>query len=139
MEATVEYLGGVKFGVAARGHQVLCDQPAENSGTDAGMSPPEFLLASLGACAAFYAAQYLRARFLPVEGLAVRVVAEKAAAPARLAAFRIEITVPGLEDDRHREGVLRAARACLIHNTLLHPPAIEIVVGAGVETKVLGN
>ena len=39
------------------------------------MAPPEFLLASLGTCADFYAAQYLRARSLPAEGLTVKVVA----------------------------------------------------------------
>jgi hypothetical protein len=34
------------------------------------------------------------------------------------------VTAPDLEQ-KHREGVLRAVRACLIHNTLLHAPTIE--------------
>ena len=42
------------------------------------MTPPEFMLASLGACAGYYAAEYLRARSLSTEGLEVRVTAEKA-------------------------------------------------------------
>ncbi|HVX65459.1 MAG TPA: OsmC family protein [Bryobacteraceae bacterium] len=129
MEAIIRYLDGVKFEAEARGHKVLCDQPVSNSGKDEGMTPPEFLLASLGTCAGFYAVQYLTARSLPSEGLTVRVAAEKAAAPARLASFRIEINVPGLTDERHREGVLRAAKACLIHNTLAHAPAVDIVLG----------
>ena len=132
MEATIQYLDGVKFEATARGHSIVCDQPRENSGTDAGMTPPEFLLASLGTCAGFYAVQYLRARSLAADGLTVRVAAEKAAGPARLASFRIEINVPGLMDERHREGVLRAAKTCLIHNTLMAPPQIELVVNAGV-------
>jgi uncharacterized OsmC-like protein len=57
----------------------------------------------------------------------VRVSAEKAKLPARLGQFRIEVTVPGL-DPEHQAGVLRAVKACLIHNTLLHAPAIETVV-----------
>jgi putative redox protein len=132
MEATIQYLDGVKFEATARGHSIVCDQPRENSGTDAGMTPPEFLLASLGTCAGFYAVQYLRARSLAADGLTVRVVAEKAAGPARLESFRIEINVPGLTDERHLEGVLRAAKACLIHNTLMASPRIELVVNAGV-------
>lgn len=128
MEATVRYLDGVKFEVAVRGHRVLCDQPVENKGGDAGMSPPEFLLASLGTCAGYYALEYLRTRSLSVEGLSVNVKAEKALGPARLASFRIEIHVPGLTDERHRAGVLRAAKTCLIHNTLMAPPQIELVV-----------
>jgi uncharacterized OsmC-like protein len=132
MEVIVNYTGGVQFEVDARGHKVVCDQPFDKGGVDAGMSPPEFLLASLGTCAAFYAAQYLRTRSLPAGGLEVRVSADKETGPARLAAFRIEIQVPGLDDERHRQGVLRAARSCLIHNTLLQPSAIEIALGAGV-------
>src|SRR5689334_3278972 len=52
METTVEYLEGVKFSIGIRGHKVICDQPVENHGTDTGIAPPEFMLASLGSCAA---------------------------------------------------------------------------------------
>lgn len=131
MEVTVRHLHGVKFEAAARGHRVICDQPAENHGDNSGMTPPEFLLASLGTCAGYYAAEYLRTRNLPTEGMEVHVTAEKAAAPARLASFRIEVTVPQLEE-RHEAGILRAVKACLVHNTLLHAPAIEIAL----ETRV---
>ena len=125
METTVEYSGGVAFTVEARGHRVICDQPIENGGADTGMTPPEFLLASLGTCAAYYAVQYLRTRSLSAEGLRVRVSAEKGTAPARLTSFRIEIAMPDLEP-KHQTGVLRAVNSCLIHNTLLYSPAIEI-------------
>jgi uncharacterized OsmC-like protein len=139
MELTVHYTGGVAFKTKVRGHEVVCDQPETNGGQDAGMSPPEFLLASLGTCAGFYAAQYLKTRNLPAEGLSVKVLAEKAAdKPARLGSFRIEVTVPGLVDERHREGVMRAVKSCLIHNTLLHPPAIEIALETPEVEMVIG-
>ena len=131
MDVIIRHLGGVKFEAVARGHRVLCDQPAENRGTNSGMTPPELLLSSLGTCAGFYAAEYLRTRSLSSEGLAVRVTAEKATAPARLGSFRIEVTVPDL-DPQHEAGMLRAVKTCLIHNTLLHAPAIEIAL----ETRV---
>lgn len=127
MELTVRHLGGTKFEAEARGHRVICDQPRENGGNDEGMTPPEFLLASLATCAGYYAAEYLRTRSLAAGGLSVRIKAEKAAQPARLALFQIEISVPGLED-RHVIGVLRAVKACLIHNTLLSTPNIEVIV-----------
>ncbi len=129
MEVTATFLGDARFEVLARGHRVICDQPRENGGADTGMTPPEFLLASLATCAAYYAAQYLKARQLPAEDLRVRVSAEKAQQPARLGSFRIEVTAPGL-DERHQAGILRAAKACLIHNTLLEQPSIEVVVNA---------
>lgn len=127
MEVIAEYLGDAKFEVLAREHRVLCDQPRENGGADEGMSPPEFLLASLATCAAYYATEYLKARELAAQDVKVRVSAEKAFHPARLASFRIDVTIPELEE-RHQSGVLRAVKACLIHNTLLGQPNIEIAL-----------
>ncbi len=135
MEVLTQYLGGTKFAASARGHRVICDQPVYNGGSDAGMTPPEFLLTSLGTCAAYYAAQYLNTRHLPSADLQVRVTAEKGTQPARLASFKVDVTTPGL-DDHHQAGVLRAVKACLIHNTLLNAPAIDVSVGAPVLAQV---
>ncbi|MBZ5579767.1 MAG: OsmC family protein [Acidobacteriia bacterium] len=127
MEITVRHIGDAQFEAQARGHHIICDQPLDNGGYDEGMTPPEFLLVSLGTCAGYYVAQYLSAHSLVCPELEIKVVAEKAKEPARLASFRIEIFAPSLEP-RHEAGVLRAVHKCLIHNTLLHPPAIETVV-----------
>ncbi len=132
METTVDWAGGVRFIARTRGHEVVCDQPEDNGGTDAGMSPPEFLLASLGTCAASYAAEYLRARKLPQEGPRVRVRAEKASQPSRLSRFSVSVELPPLDDPRHIEGVERAVKRCLIHNTLLHAPQIDVAIEAPV-------
>ena len=128
MEVTASYLGDSRFEVTARGHRLISDQPTDNGGADTGPTPPEFLLASLASCAAYYAAQYLNTRKLPARDLKVQVSAEKAQQPtSRLGAFRIQVSVPGL-DQRHQAGLLRAVKACLIHNTLAHPSAIDIVI-----------
>lgn len=132
MEVKIQHLGGVQFEAVARGHRVICDQPPANEGSDRGMTPPEYLLVSLGTCVGFYAAEYLRTRSVAHDGMEVKVHANKSMHPARIAEFRIEVTIPGL-DEKHRAGVLRAVNACLIHNTLLHAPAIETVVNAPLE------
>ena len=128
MEVTVEHLGAVQFAVKARGHEVVSDQPAENGGFDEGMTPPELFLSSLGSCAGFYAAQYLRKKGLATEGTVVRVFAEKAKNPSRLDNFKIEVDVPAALDEEHRKGVQDAVHHCLIHNTLQHPPTITLDV-----------
>ena len=130
MEVLIEHLGGVQFEIKARHHRIACDQPVGNGGFDEGMTPPELLLGSLGSCAAFYATQYLKNHQLATEGTVVRVSAEKAANPARLSDFRIQIEVPSAFGDEHRVGVERAVRHCLIHNTLLNPPCISLEVKA---------
>lgn len=126
MEVNLKLLGDVKFEVAARGHSLVCDQPAENGGNDEGMTPPELLLASLGTCAAFYASAYLRKKGLPREGVEVRVTAGKAGPPARLDNFVIEVKIPLALSEADRAGLDQAVHHCLIHNTLLHPPTVQI-------------
>ena len=135
MDVIATYAGGAKFEVVARGHRVICDQPADHAGADEGMTPPEFLLVSLASCAGYYAAEYLKARSLPFEPLSVRVSAEKAARPARLASFRIEVTAPPL-DPQHEDGLLRAVKACLVHNTLTGAPTLEIAILADASARV---
>lgn len=128
MEVTVEHLGAVQFEIKARQHTISCDQPPENGGYDEAMTPPELLLASLGSCAGFYAAQYLRKHKLATEGTRVRVTAEKMKDPARVDHFRIEVETPVELSEQHRAGVETAVHHCLIHNTLLHPPKIAIEI-----------
>lgn len=132
MEIQVEHLGGVQFEIKARQHSIVSDQPAESGGFDEGMTPPELFLASLGSCAGYYAAQYLRKHKLATEGTLVRISAEKAKDPARLDNFRIEVEVPGEFSEKDREGIEEAIHHCLIHNTLLHPPTITLDVKATV-------
>lgn len=128
MEVDVEHLGSVQFEIKARQHRIACDQPAENGGFDEGMTPPELLLASLGSCAGFYVAQYLKKHHLATEGTIVRVPAEKDTNPPRLNNFRIQIEIPSVLMDQHREGVEQAVRHCLIHNTLLNSPRISLEI-----------
>jgi uncharacterized OsmC-like protein len=128
MEIHVTQTEGVQFEVKARSHTLICDQPVENNGADTGMTPPELLLASLGTCAAFYAAQYLRARHLAETGVEVSVTAEKLLQPARMGNFRIDVTSPVALTPDQQEGMIRSVHKCLVHNTMLSEPVIEIAL-----------
>jgi len=67
---------------------------------------------------------------LPARTAATTVTASMTKAGAstgggRIVSLDIDVTVPGLSD-RYREGLLRAVNLCLIKNTLLALPAIEV-------------
>jgi putative redox protein len=126
MEVKVIQAEGVRFKVEAREHSLICDQPQDNGGTDQGMTPPELMLASLGTCAAFYAAQFLKARNLADGGVEVRVTAEKLKHPARLGNFQVDVSCPVPLTPEQEQGMMNAVHHCLIHNTLLTPPQIDI-------------
>ena len=131
MEVKVNQIDRFKFTIEARSHAILSDQPAENGGEDAGMTPPELMLASLGACAEFYAVQYLRTRKLDDRGVEVTVSAEKLMQPARLGNFHIHVACPAELNLDQTEGLRRSVHHCLIHNTLLSAPSVEIELAVG--------
>ena len=131
MEVKVKQINRFKFQVEARSHSVLCDQPLDNGGEDTGMTPPELMLASLGACAEFYAVQYLRTRKLDDRGVEVTVTAEKLMQPARLGNFHIQVSCPAALSAEQTEGLRRSVHHCLIHNTLLSTSSVEIELAVG--------
>ena len=90
------------------------------------MTPPELLLASLGSCAALYAAQYLKTRNLAETGVEVTVTAEKLKQPSRVGNFRVQVVSPVALTQEQSEGLMRSVHHCLVHNTLLTPPEINI-------------
>jgi putative redox protein len=136
MEITVEHLGSVQFQIKTRGHSVVTDQPTEQGGYDEGMTPPELLLASLGSCAGYYAAQYLRKHKLAIEGTRIRVTCQNAKDPSpRMENFKIEVQAPVELSPEHRQGVYDAVEHCLVKNTLLHPPKVSVLVECAVPAK----
>jgi putative redox protein len=132
MEVFVEHLGAVRFEVRARQHTLVSDQPADNNGYDEGMTPPELMLASLGSCAAYYAVDYLKRSHLQQEGCRVRVTADKVKGPFRLDNFHIDVQVAEDLDAGQLKGVEEAVHRCLIHNTLLHSPKIDVEIQTAV-------
>jgi putative redox protein len=130
MEVKVTTIERLKFAIESRSHSIICDQPMEQGGDDAGMTPPELLLASLGACAQFYALQYLRSRRLDDRGVEVRVTAEKLLQPARVGNFRIQVACLVSLTDEQQQALRRSVEHCLIHNTLLSQPEIQIELAA---------
>jgi putative redox protein len=136
-EMKIRYLGAVQFEAESRGHKVFCDQPVEKGGFDEGMTPVEFLLAALGTCAGYYAAEYLKVNHLETEGLELSVNANKLRGPARLDNFQLRIQVPTKLDATHIEGLRHSVEKCLIHNTLLNKPSIETHVIAGEPDPVI--
>jgi putative redox protein len=127
--------GGLRFTADVRGHQVPTDQPERAGGADSAATPLEMLGVSLGACVALYAHQFCATRGLPSDGLTVEVRTESAKAPYRVGRFDVRVILPLGLPEEYRAAMDRAVRSCPVHNTLTHPPEIqvELLAPAGVE------
>jgi len=124
-EIVVQHRQGVAFAVAHRGHTIVMDQPEENGGTDAGMTPPELFAASLAGCVGYYVARYCLQAGIDTAGLAVRSSWQTLDAPKRIGSLTVDVDLPALPEKRKR-AVARVASTCLLHATLTHKPALEI-------------
>lgn len=125
----VEGAGGLRFNARTRGHTVRTDQPEQAGGTDAAVTPLELLGAALGACAALYVTRFCSARGLPTDDLRVEVRATDARdSPRRLGHFAIDVMLPEAIPGDMIPLIERVVRTCPVHNTLAHPPAMDIAI-----------
>ncbi|HEX7304718.1 OsmC family protein [Lentzea sp.] len=120
---TVEHVRDDEFAIRLRAHELHTDQPQ----SDRAMSPVELLVASLATCVAHYANVYLRRHSLPVEGL--RVHADYMMAtdrPARISRIRVTAEVAQGLPPQQKQALQAVVNHCTVHNTLRHPPEVEI-------------
>jgi len=117
----------MKFRAQVRGHEILSDQPA-GKGEDSGPTPPELLIASLGTCIGVYAAAFAQRHAISLEGMKIEMGWGRAENPTRIGEIRAKLLLPNEVPERYHDGLLKSAASCLIHNTLTHPPQIEMAL-----------
>ena len=120
---------GLRFAAMIRGHVMMMDQPASNGGTDTAPTPMELLSVALGGCVALYVHQFCAARGIDDDELRVAVVADTAQQPYRVDSFRIILALPEGMPAQYRDAIERVIRSCPVHNTLAHPPRVELALG----------
>jgi uncharacterized OsmC-like protein len=130
MKAIVESIGKVGSRVRVGEHELVFDQPTSvPGGEDRGPSPLDAMVASVAACAHYFAAAYLHGRGLSTEGLTVEVHTEKERVPvSRIGRLSMTVRLPAGLDERQVAGIERAIKSCPAYGTLLHPPSVELTV-----------
>jgi putative redox protein len=131
MKLIVESAGAVASRVKFGAHELVFDQPpAVPGGEDRGPSPLDVMAASVGACAHYFAAAFLHARRLSVEGLRVEVEAEKAREPRpRWGRISMRVILPASVPEQYLSPIERAVRNCPAYGTLVDPPELELTIG----------
>ena len=125
----VDYKGGLQFTASTRGHEITVDLPPAKQGTDTGMTPPELLVASFGACVGVYVTGYLNQIGVDATGTSIEVDYKTAEDPLRIAELHAKVTVPGGIPQDRLNAVHKVAEKCLIHQTLCYTPAVTIDIG----------
>lgn len=109
--------------LAAGGHTLASDEPADAGGADAGPDPFALLLCSLASCVLITMRMYASRKDWPLESAEARLIpTRKAAQP--LEAVHIELTLRGPLSEEQRSRIFDIAARCPVHRTL--EPAVHI-------------
>jgi len=126
MSLTVTYSGGTRFDITSGKHMVVTDQPFEDGGVDAGLSPVELFVGSLGACVAFFVGRYCARHQIPCDGLTIDTDWSYAEQPHRVGTVDLRINLPSALKPEQRDKLLKVAHGCTVHQSLTVPPKVEI-------------
>ena len=122
----IRFPGGLEVEAVHGGFTITTDQPALQGGRGSAPTPFDLFLASIGTCAGLYALRFCQQRNLDSEGLALNLKAVKDADGKRVAAIRIEITLPPDFPEKYRDAILRAVDQCKVKRHILEPPKFEV-------------
>nr|MDO8133568.1 OsmC family protein [Candidatus Njordarchaeum guaymaensis] len=124
----ISLIENVKFEAECRGHRIVLDQPVDDGGSDAGMTPIELFVASLGSCIAYYAVVFCQRHKIPSDGLNVELGWEWAEDPHRVGAIDVKITLRMKLGEKEKTGLLRMVKGCTVHNTMCNLPEIAFTI-----------
>ena len=126
MNMKVEFRGGARFNITSGSHVVVTDQPVEDGGQDAGMSPVELFIGSLASCVGYFVGRYCARHKIACEGFTVDAEWSYAEQPHRVGAVSIRINLPVQLTPEQRERLLKVAHGCTVHHSITVPPAMTI-------------
>jgi len=125
---TVVWKERMHFCAHADSGQVMCDESAPIG--KAFPSSPELLMASLGSCIGSVLVTFTDRHDINLQGMSIDLNRQTAETPYRIGQMGVTINIPRPLSAEPRRMLERVASACLIHNTLTHPPKIEVKLSA---------
>lgn len=126
MTLTVSYHGGMRHDIVSGKHRIITDQPAEDGGQDAGMSPVELFVGSVASCVGYFVGQFCARHDISREGLAVDAEWEMAEGPHRVGTIALAIKLPHRLSADMKERLLKVAHGCTVHQSFSGAPAVTI-------------
>ena len=126
-ELKVVFGDNYKIDVDYKGFVVKTDQPVRDGGDGTALSPFDYFLVSLAACAGFYALAFCRERKIPVEGLGVTMSPERGEASKMIDKVTLTVDLPPHFPEKYKVALVKAVDHCTVKAHILRAPQFEIV------------
>ena len=127
-ELKVVFGDNYKIDVDTKGFTVKTDQPVRDGGDGTAPSPFDYFLASLAACAGYYALAFCRERKIAIEGLDVTMITERGEVSKISDNISIAVVPPAGFPEKYRAALLKAVDHCTVKAHILRPPQFEVVL-----------
>jgi putative redox protein len=114
----INFPGGEAVDAVVKGRVVHTDQ--------SDVTPFDLFLASLAACAGYYALRFCQQRGIDTHGLGVTLIPTRV--EKRLETVRIDVRLPPAFPEKYRDAVLRAVDQCAVKKAILDPPRFDVVL-----------
>jgi uncharacterized OsmC-like protein len=121
---TVLWREGMHFCTHVESGQLMCDESSLIGKTYP--SSPELLMASLGSCIGSVLVYYAGRHDINLEGMKIDLTWELAEKPHRIGKINVAVSFAREFSAEQTATLERVANTCLIHNTLAHPPVINL-------------
>ncbi|MCX5702974.1 MAG: OsmC family protein [Candidatus Omnitrophica bacterium] len=116
--------GEYSFKVKSKDYEFLVDTKGK------GITPPDTLLASLGACVGVYLRKYAEGVKLMLPEFSISVDADfSKEAPICFRKINVSVDLKGMQlDDRRLKAMHEFVKNCPVHNTIKNNPEVEIKI-----------
>ena len=128
MKLTVAYHGGARYDITSGAHRIVTDQPVEDGGQDAGMSPVELFVGSIASCVGYFAGRYCERHQIPVKGLRIDAEWSMSEQPHRVGQVTLAIHLPHRITAEQSELLLKVAHGCTVHQSIAVPAGVAIKI-----------
>ncbi len=129
---TIRHEKAMAFEASVRDHIVHMDMRGHPQCVDAGPSPTELLVMSIGGCIGMHVALFCEHCGHPSDGIRVDLSFSMAEEDGRkhVASVYAEVEVPGLPPDLVA-GAEQAARSSILPNTFARSPELDVLIQSG--------
>ena len=135
MKLSAAYHGGTRYDITSGKHRIVTDQPVDDGGQDAGMSPVELFVGSVTSCVAYFVGQFCVRHHISCEGLSVDAEWAMAEGPHRVGQINLAIHLPLIDS----QAVYNLTRAGELPEHNLGPIVRCGVVRHHTAATVVGN